>query len=62
MGRNPSSTIERTRADFVAAAQRAQRIGYDLIEMHAGHGYLLHPFLSPISNQMRPQVFPNRAK
>ena len=45
--------IARVKSEFVAAVQRAQRIGYDLIELHAGHGYLLHQFLSPISNQRR---------
>ena len=37
--------------DFVAAALRAVTLGLDAIELHGAHGYLLHQFLSPLSNQ-----------
>jgi NADPH2 dehydrogenase len=46
-----AADIERLVAAFAVAAKRAVRLGFEVIELHAAHGYLLHQFLSPISNR-----------
>jgi 2,4-dienoyl-CoA reductase-like NADH-dependent reductase (Old Yellow Enzyme family) len=43
--------IQKFIADFVSAAERAVKAGFQIIELHGAHGYLLHEFLSPISNK-----------
>jgi len=47
--------LARIKQAFVDSALRAVRVGIELIEIHAAHGYLLHQFLSPLSNQRQDQ-------
>lgn len=42
--------IHHVRDAFVAAARRAVKAGFDVIELHSAHGYLMHEFLSPLAN------------
>ena len=42
--------MEEIKEQYAASARRAARIGFDLLEIHSAHGYLLHSFLSPLSN------------
>jgi anthraniloyl-CoA monooxygenase len=43
--------MDKTVADYVAAVKRGERAGFDMIELHAAHGYLLASFISPITNK-----------
>ncbi|MGA0558756.1 NADH:flavin oxidoreductase/NADH oxidase [Larkinella sp. VNQ87] len=57
--------IEKVIADFTAAARRSLEAGFKVIEIHAAHGYLIHQFLSPLSNQRTDQYggsFENRTR
>jgi 2,4-dienoyl-CoA reductase-like NADH-dependent reductase (Old Yellow Enzyme family) len=57
--------IEKVIKDFTGAAQRAMRVGYQVLEIHAAHGYLLHAFLSPLSNRREDEYggsFENRMR
>src|SRR6202789_88984 len=57
--------MEKIVADFVAATHRAAAAGFDVVEVHAAHGYLLHEFLSPLSNHRTDEYggsFENRVR
>jgi NADPH2 dehydrogenase len=57
--------INRVRDAFVNSVKRALRIGFDSIELHMAHGYLLHGFMSPLSNKRTDQYggsFDNRLR
>jgi 2,4-dienoyl-CoA reductase-like NADH-dependent reductase (Old Yellow Enzyme family) len=57
--------INRIIESFVASARRATKAGFDAIEIHSAHGYLLHSFLSPLSNQREDEYggpFENRIR
>jgi 2,4-dienoyl-CoA reductase-like NADH-dependent reductase (Old Yellow Enzyme family) len=45
-----SDSISKVIRDFQSAAKRALQSGYEVLEIHAAHGYLIHQFLSPLSN------------
>lgn len=60
-----TTDINKTIQDFKKASERAVAIGYDVIEIHAAHGYLFHQFLSPLTNKRTDQYggcLENRAR
>jgi 2,4-dienoyl-CoA reductase-like NADH-dependent reductase (Old Yellow Enzyme family) len=59
------SGIDKIVRDFQAAARRAREAGFDVLEIHAAHGYLIHEFFSPLSNRREDRYggpFENRVR
>lgn len=57
--------IANIRENFLKAAKRARLANYDMVEIHAAHGYLLHEFLSPLTNERKDEYggsFENRIR
>jgi 2,4-dienoyl-CoA reductase-like NADH-dependent reductase (Old Yellow Enzyme family) len=60
-----AADIEKVVEDFISAARRSVDAGFEVIEIHAAHGYLLHEFLSPLSNKRTDEYggsFENRTR
>lgn len=60
-----SAGIQKVVGDFRIAAERALKAGYQIVEIHAAHGYLLHEFLSPLANHRTDEYggsFENRVR
>src|SRR2546421_7637789 len=51
-----STAMDAVKAAFVAAAERGERCGFDMLELHCAHGYLLASFISPLTNR-RPEGY-----